>query len=113
MARKPFTPSEEIAILRAYREHERREAKKRQGRPGQPRSGKLPGQSLGDSRDRLGAYLGKGGHTIDKQWATAPVRWACFSWAYPTSHIGTRLVRGFPGRWHVCRLPVGVLSTAW
>ncbi len=64
-----FTPREEIAILRAYREHERREAKKRQGRPGRPRSGKFPEQSHGEARDKLGAYLGKSGRTIDKQLA--------------------------------------------
>ncbi len=59
MARKPFTPSEGIAVLRAYREHERAEAKKRQGERTDKHPGKLPESSTGRARDKLGAYLGK------------------------------------------------------
>jgi ParB family chromosome partitioning protein len=65
--RKDFVPSEAVAIGQALAELERPKAKERQGRPGQPRSGKLPDRAeAGQTRDRVAAALGMSGRTYDK-----------------------------------------------
>ncbi len=65
--RKGFTLSESVAMGETLEEVEKEEAKKRQGRPGQERCGKLPQQEpVGKTRDKVGAALGMSGRTYEK-----------------------------------------------
>jgi len=60
MARKAFTPTEEVAIWRALQPAEK----------GAATSRKLSGRSAentGETRDKLGTYVGKSGRTLEKQ----------------------------------------------
>lgn len=73
VCRKDFTPSEAVAIADALRQREQQAAKARQGtRTDLKPPGKLPGGSLGQSRDKLAAAVGLSGRTLEK--ATAVVR---------------------------------------
>ena len=67
MVRKAFTPTEEVAIWRALEPEEREAAKDRQSGLGRDRCGKLPQRSKSKTRDRLGAFVGKSGRTLEKQ----------------------------------------------
>jgi hypothetical protein len=71
VVRKDFTPSEKVASAEAIGEGERAEAKKRQGRAGRDRSGKLPERSKGETRDKVATKVGMSGRTLEK--ATAVV----------------------------------------
>ena len=64
--RKAFTPSEIVAIARALRGEEQRAAKGRQGTRTDRHTGKFPGSSSGRARDKIGAYLGVSGRTLEK-----------------------------------------------
>jgi N6-adenosine-specific RNA methylase IME4 len=64
--RKDFTPSEAVAIAEALTPKIKAEAKARQGRPGVPRSGKLPGHETGESRDKAAAFTGIAARTLAK-----------------------------------------------
>ena len=59
-------PSEIEAIRRTLEPLEKAAARERQGRPGGPRSGKLPEHSGARTRDRLGAFAGVSGRTVEK-----------------------------------------------
>lgn len=63
--RKAFTPSEAAAIAKALEPREREAARERQGHEG-PRSGKLPERSRGQTRDKVAAYVGMSGRTLQK-----------------------------------------------
>jgi N6-adenosine-specific RNA methylase IME4 len=64
--RKGFLPSEIEAIRRTLEPLEKAAARERQGRPGGPRSGKLPEHSGARTRDKLGAFAGVSGRTVEK-----------------------------------------------
>ena len=69
--RKGFLPSEAVAIARALETRERERAKERQLEglkhdKEAPRSGKFPGRSMGQTRDRLAACVGMSGRTLEK-----------------------------------------------
>jgi ParB family chromosome partitioning protein len=64
--RKSFTPSEAIAIGKALEDLERTNAKARQGRPGQERSGNLPEHARGDTRDKVAEAVDMSGRTYEK-----------------------------------------------
>src|SRR5262249_39520880 len=57
---------EAVAIGRSIEGRLRDEAKGRQGRPGQERSGKLPEHDKGDTRDKVGEPVGMSGKTYQK-----------------------------------------------
>jgi ParB-like chromosome segregation protein Spo0J len=58
LCRKELATSEKVALGEALKEAERELAKKRQGRPGQQRSGKLPEHERGQTRDRVAEVVG-------------------------------------------------------
>jgi N6-adenosine-specific RNA methylase IME4 len=70
--RKQFRPSEIVALARALEPLERAEAKARQRHGGRPKNGeaktggKIPHQSTGKTRERLGRAVGVSGRTLDK-----------------------------------------------
>jgi ParB family chromosome partitioning protein len=64
--RKDLSPTEAFEQGRTIEAMERREAKKRQGRAGEQRSGKLPERSRGQTRDKVAAAVGMGGKTYEK-----------------------------------------------
>jgi N6-adenosine-specific RNA methylase IME4 len=64
--RKDFTPSEAVAIAEALTPKMTAEAKARQGRPGVPRSGKLPQHGTGRARDKAAAFTGIAARTLAK-----------------------------------------------
>jgi N6-adenosine-specific RNA methylase IME4 len=64
--RKAFLPSEIEAIRRTLEPLEKAAARERQGRPGEPRSGKLPGHNGARTRDKLGVFAGVSGRTVEK-----------------------------------------------
>lgn len=64
MARKAFTPSEEVAIWLALQPVEKEAAKERMREGG--RVGKISTPS-GKTRDKVATYLGKSGKTLEKQ----------------------------------------------
>src|SRR2546428_8697036 len=67
--RKDFTWSEAVEIKRAIEPVEKAAAKERQvegGRSGGKAGGKLPQASTGKSRDKIGAFAGVSGRTVDK-----------------------------------------------
>jgi ParB-like nuclease domain len=64
--RKGFLPSEIEAIRRTLESAEKAAAKARQGRPGGPRSGKLPEHNGARTRDKLGVFAGVSGRTVEK-----------------------------------------------
>ena len=57
-------PSEEVAIYRALVPAEKEAAKERMSEGGKVRKLSLPS---GQARDKLGAYVGKSGRTLEKQ----------------------------------------------
>jgi N6-adenosine-specific RNA methylase IME4 len=64
--RKDFTPSEWVAISDAVREIEQRAAKERQGARTDIHRGNLPQGAMGKARDKVAAYAGTSGRTLDK-----------------------------------------------
>jgi N6-adenosine-specific RNA methylase IME4 len=65
--RKPFTPSEAVAVTRALRDRIEQEAKERQREGGRSKaSGKLPEAAKGETRAKLAAAVGKGARTLEK-----------------------------------------------
>jgi MT-A70 len=64
--RKGFLPSEIEAISRTLEPIEKAAARERQGRPGGPRSGKLPEHNGARTRDKFGAFAGVSGRTVEK-----------------------------------------------
>ena len=64
--RKAFLPSEIEAIRRTLEPIEKAAARERQGRPGEPRSGKLPEHNGARTRDKLGTFAGVSGRTVEK-----------------------------------------------
>lgn len=67
--RKDFLPSEMVAIAQALAPKEREAAKKRQvelGRTHGTPSGKLPEGGTGQTRDKVAAYAGVSGRTLEK-----------------------------------------------
>ncbi len=64
--RKDFTPSERVDIARALRDEEQSAAKKRQGQRTDKHPGKFPEGSAGQARDKIGAYVGVSGRTLEK-----------------------------------------------
>ncbi len=59
--RKDFTPSEMVAIARALRGEVQRAARERQGTRTDKHPGKFPEGSAGQTRDKIGAYVGVSG----------------------------------------------------
>jgi N6-adenosine-specific RNA methylase IME4/ParB-like chromosome segregation protein Spo0J len=65
--RKPFTPSEAVAVARALRDRIEQEAKERQREGGRSKaSGKLPEAERGETRAKLAKAVGKGARTLEK-----------------------------------------------
>jgi len=68
MARKSFTPTEEVAIWRALAPEQKQAAKARQSMAGGSAPGKLPeAVSEGRARDKVASFVGKSGRTLEKQ----------------------------------------------
>ncbi|MCZ6510060.1 MAG: MT-A70 family methyltransferase [Alphaproteobacteria bacterium] len=63
MARKAFTPSEEVAIWRSLAPNVSTPV----GRPKKENGGNLPPLEKGKTRDKVASYLGKSGKTLEKQ----------------------------------------------
>lgn len=64
MVRKAFTPTEEVAIYRALQPAEKEAAKERMSEGGKVGKVSTPSSK---TRDRLGAFVGKSGRTLEKQ----------------------------------------------
>jgi N6-adenosine-specific RNA methylase IME4 len=64
--RLDFKPSEINVIRQLCEDAIRKQAKARQGRPGEPRSGKFPESARGQTRDKIGALVNVSGKTIEK-----------------------------------------------
>jgi N6-adenosine-specific RNA methylase IME4 len=67
--RKDFLPTEAVAVAAAIEEGERREARRRQGLSGgkgRIARGKLPPAIAGKTRDKVGAFVGMSGRTLEK-----------------------------------------------
>ena len=63
--RKDFTPTEMVAITRAIRGEEQKSAKERMV-AAHASPGNFPEQSKGRTRDKVGAYVGVSGKTLEK-----------------------------------------------
>jgi N6-adenosine-specific RNA methylase IME4/ParB-like chromosome segregation protein Spo0J len=67
LLRKPFTPSEAVAIARALRPRIQEEAKERQREGARIKaSGKLPEAEKGETREKIAKAIGKGARSLEK-----------------------------------------------